>query len=57
MDDPLVMRGFKCRGDLAGDGQGLVEGDGALRDSVGQGLPVNQFKDQRGVPPSPFSKP
>ena len=47
MDDPLLVRSFECFGDLRGNRQRLADGDGSVRDPVGERWPVDQFQNQR----------
>ena len=42
MDDALLVRGFEGFGDLLGDGQGFVERDGTLADTVLQDWSFDQ---------------
>ena len=44
---PRPVRGLQGRGDLPGDLQGVVEGDGAARDEVGDGRTLDQLQDER----------
>ena len=46
MDDPLLVRRLKCFGDLRGNRQRLADGDGSVRDPVGERRPVDQFQNQ-----------
>ena len=41
------MGRFQRLGDLLGDGQGLVDWDKALGDTLRQRRPVDQFEDER----------
>ncbi len=43
MNNPLLVRGFESFGDLLRNGQGFVEGNGALGDAVGERRPLDQF--------------
>ena len=46
MNDASLMCGLERVGDLAGDGDGLVERDWALRDQIRQGRSLDQLKNQ-----------
>ena len=43
MDDPLLVGGFECLGDLLGDGQGLVDRDSPARNVLREILALDQF--------------
>jgi hypothetical protein len=48
VDDPLLMRGFERLGDLARDGQGLVERNGSLRNTICERRPSDEFHHEGG---------
>ena len=48
MDDPLIVRGFKCLGNLSRDRQRFVDEDRALRDPIRQRRAVDEFEHERG---------
>ena len=41
------MSGFEGVGNLRGDGEGVVERDGAVLDTIRQRRPFNEFEDQQ----------
>ena len=47
MDDSLLVRRFKRLGDLLRDRQRLVDGNGPLRDPIGERRAFDQLHDQR----------
>ena len=47
MDDPLLVRRFKCFGNLPRDGQGVLERDRTLRDAIRERRPFDQLQYQR----------
>ena len=47
MDDALLMRGFERLGNLLGDGQRLVDGNGSSRDALGEIVTLDEFHDER----------
>ena len=48
MNDALVVRSRKGIGDLAPDGESLVDGDASCLDAVRQRRSLHQFQDERG---------
>ena len=44
MDDPLLVRRFERLGDLARDGQRLIEWEWPLRDPIGERWPLDQLQ-------------
>ena len=51
MDDPVLVRGFECLGDLPRDGECFVDRKRALRDPLGQRRAFDQLQDQRADRP------
>ena len=47
VNDALFVRGFERVGDLAGDGESLVNRNGSRRDTFGERGPVDEFHHQR----------
>ena len=47
MNDALLMRRFEGFGDLFGDGQRFVDGDGTLLDAIGECRSVDEFEHER----------
>ena len=47
MNDALLMGGFQRFGDLAGNGQRLIERDCVLHDAMSQCGPIDQLQDER----------
>jgi len=48
VDDAAVVRGFERFGDLAGDGQGIVEFETAQLQALGESGSFDEFHDERG---------
>ena len=49
MDDPLLVRGFQCLGDLLGDGQGFINRNRSLREAIREGRSLDQLHHQSAV--------
>ena len=47
MDDPLVVRGLECLGDLRGDLERLDDREASCDDPIGQRRAIDQLHDQR----------
>ncbi len=47
MHDPALVRGAQCLGDLSRDRERLLDRQGTVRDSRGQGLALDQLEHQR----------
>jgi hypothetical protein len=47
MNDALIVRGFKCLGDLFCDRQRLIDRNRTARDAVGKRLAFDQFHHER----------
>jgi hypothetical protein len=47
MDDAAVVGRFESRRDLAGDRQGLVDGQRTIEKTIGEGRPFNKFQNER----------
>ena len=47
MDNAVIVRGFKCLGNLPRDRQRVVERDRAARDALREILAFDQFHDER----------
>jgi hypothetical protein len=46
MDDALLVRRFERLGDLACDGQGLIDRNGSTRNAIGQSWSFDEFEDE-----------